>query len=423
MTKPRICMLVAYYPPSAESGARRPYNLVRELCRSGYSVEVVVAAPGVVSPTKGDHGETVIHAVPKGSSTPTLFSRIVSRLSRRFAALALHQPNASYQYHRQLEQLLATSLADGKTILYASAPPGGIVELAVSAARHRSPDQLLIVEFRDPWITSRSGPDLELFRGRYERNRIRTLAEIDSVVAVTTGIADQMIADGARSPAVIAVNGVPDELFDLQEAAQRDPQRNLVMLYLGEFYLGRNPTSLLDALASIRSSTSAELEPFRLEFVGEVDETPAGPLADLLAERGFSDVTRISERVPYQQAKQLLADSDIFLLLAQYQPRQIPNKLYEYLAYRRPIFAIVDEDGETARVLRNTGHGDTMVFPDSPPQVVERALALSIERARAGSPVGDEKAIRALATSAQFAKVINLIKEIDRETAKGQDPA
>ena len=54
---------------------------------------------------------------------------------------------------------------------------------------------------------------------------------------------------------------------------------------------------------------------------------------------------------------------------------QVPNKLYEYLGLRIPIFAWADEDGETAAVLRALG-GHHVVTGDD-----EAGMAQAIERA------------------------------------------
>jgi hypothetical protein len=53
----------------------------------------------------------------------------------------------------------------------------------------------------------------------------------------------------------------------------------------------------------------------------------------------------------------------LLLLLAQEQPLQVPNKLYEYLATGVPILAIADHDGETADMLRQVG-GHYVLPPD-----------------------------------------------------------
>jgi glycosyltransferase involved in cell wall biosynthesis len=417
---PRICLLVAHYPPSAESGARRPYNLVQALRAAGFTVDVLVAAPGEQRPTPGDHGETVIHAVAPARGRRSLFGRVADRLWVKVTRLVVSEVDPAVRIRKRLRQLVRRTLTQHDAILYVSAPPAGLAALAVAAARHDRPDQRVVLEFRDPWTTEITGPRVAVLRNRYERHRVASLRAADGVVAVTHGIATRMAEQGLRRPPVVAINGIPDELLSRPDAAPRPAGRSLRLLYLGEFYLGRDPTPLFDALATLRRTATAATGELALDLVGEVEQTPGGPLADLLASRDLTGLAHTSPRVGYDRAKQLLAEADIFLLLAQHQPRQVPNKLYEYLAFRRPIFALADADGETARLMRETGHADTLVYPDSSPQEVTAALARAVALARRGDPVGDAAAIGALASSVQFTKVATLLRDLAATQPTGE---
>jgi len=423
VTPPRICLLVAHYPPSAESGARRPYNLAREFCRAGCEVAVIVAGEGATAPVIGDHGETVTYASQPIEASSNRVVRLWNRLLNRVRRMTLRQPDAASRFGASAMQTLAPLLAGGERILYVSAPPSSLAEIVVAEVRARFPSQVIVLEFRDPWSSPFAGPTLEPFRYRYEQHRIHVVRSVDAIVAVTPGIAQRMAEHGVRRAPVVAINGVPDELLGQDRGATRPADRTLRLLYLGEFYLQRDPSALLDALAVLRATEPEQTGVVQLDLVGEVHEAAGGRLVDLLATRGLGTAAVISDRVPYQQAKQLLADADVFLLLAQYQPHQVPNKLYEYLAYHRPIFAVVDEEGETAALLRQTGHGDTMVFPTSSPEAVADALRIAIVRAREDATVGDTDAIGALAASAQFAKVVELVREINAELVDNRGPA
>ncbi len=423
MSPPRICLLVAHYPPSAESGARRPYKLTRELCAAGFEVEVIVAGEGETTTTVGDHGEQVTHVSPPSEASRNVVARIWKRIVNRLRRMALRQADAASRLGAPVMRLLDPLLAGGEHILYVSVPPSSLAEIVVAAVRARFPRQVIVVEFRDPWTTEVAGPTLQPFRNRYEQHRRRVVEGVDAVVAVTPGIAERMAEHGVRRTPVVAINGVPDELLQRDRGSHRSADRTLRMLYLGEFYLQRDPSSLFDALATLRASDPERTGQFQLDLVGEVDDTPGGPLVDLLVARRLDTIAVISDRVPYQQAKQLLAEADVFLLLAQHQPRQVPNKVYEYLAYHRPLFAVVDEDGATAALLRQTGHGDTMVFPTSSPETIAQALETAIERARQDVMVGDPDAIGSLAVSVQFAKVVELLRELDDELTHRGSPA
>jgi len=87
---------------------------------------------------------------------------------------------------------------------------------------------------------------------------------------------------------------------------------------------------------------------------------------------GLTGVVHVQDPLPHAAVKAIIEEADVLLLLAQQQPDQVPNKLYEYLGTRRPILAIVDAEGETARMLRQVG-GHYLVTGDDDAEV-ERAL-------------------------------------------------
>ncbi|MDX2121780.1 MAG: hypothetical protein SF070_12085, partial [Gemmatimonadota bacterium] len=91
---------------------------------------------------------------------------------------------------------------------------------------------------------------------------------------------------------------------------------------------------------------------------------------------------------------------DVLLLLAQQQPDQVPNKLYEYLGTRAPILAFADDAGETAAMLREAG-GHTLVTgsdPDAAARGIEEALGLTAEP----RVQPDDRQLRAWTTEGQM---------------------
>ena len=123
-TLDRICLLVAYYPPAAESGARRPYNLVRELRAAGFSVDVLVAAPGETAPVTGDHGETIVHVVPHRPRSRSLWQRILRRVRIKWLRTFVSEFDPAVDVRRPLRRLLDATLSRRDAILYVSAPWG-----------------------------------------------------------------------------------------------------------------------------------------------------------------------------------------------------------------------------------------------------------------------------------------------------------
>ena len=47
-----------------------------------------------------------------------------------------------------------------------------------------------------------------------------------------------------------------------------------------------------------------------------------------------------------------MLESDVLLLIQPNFPLQVPRKLYEYMAARRPVLCIAEPEGATARMVR-----------------------------------------------------------------------
>ncbi len=109
---------------------------------------------------------------------------------------------------------------------------------------------------------------------------------------------------------------------------------------------------------------------------------------------------------PTTEALDQIRSAGALLLLAQGQPHQIPNKLYEYLGVRRPILAVVDHGGESHRLLQRAGRDDFILTERSTPsewdKVIEAAVTASLEPGE----IGDGAPLEELRTSRQLSLVV-----------------
>jgi hypothetical protein len=95
--------------------------------------------------------------------------------------------------------------------------------------------------------------------------------------------------------------------------------------------------------------------------------------------------------------------ADILLLLAQNQPDQVPNKLYEYLGTRRPILAFADADGESAALLREAGSHEVVCSDEL--EAAQGALDRMLQANRKAPPP-DEVLLRSWTTEEQMKTLI-----------------
>jgi hypothetical protein len=125
---------------------------------------------------------------------------------------------------------------------------------------------------------------------------------------------------------------------------------------------------------------------------------------------GLTAVVQIRDWLPHEAVKTLVEESDALLLLAQEQPDQVPNKLYEYLGTRRPILAFADPAGETARMLERVGGHYVVTGKDA--AAVERAVQDVLHAARSGAwTVTDDTVLKEWTTEVQMKKLLEAVHD------------
>jgi glycosyltransferase involved in cell wall biosynthesis len=209
-------------------------------------------------------------------------------------------------------------------------------------------------------------------------------------------------------------NGYDEEQFTLAEreyrAQERDPKQ-IALLHSGVLYGGtdRDPSAFFGALSKLKKSgqiTAAGLKVI-LRASGYEDHYRA-----LIREAEIEDLVFLEPQIPYRAALAEMINADGLLIFQGYTSNPaIPAKLYEYFRARRPILALVDDAGDTARTLRENGVGFMVAMDhvDSIADGVVQFLKLIAERK---SPVLDLAAAQRYSRRAQTQQLASLLDTI-----------
>jgi glycosyltransferase involved in cell wall biosynthesis len=188
-------------------------------------------------------------------------------------------------------------------------------------------------------------------------------------------------------------------------------------VYSGTFYHSRDPRPLLDALAGMRRRRDLASADLRVDFVGRCRTYDESSVEAMVAERDLADVVHFHDWMPQADAQAIARDADLLVLIAHDQPLQVPNKLFDYLGTRRRILALVDDDGESARMLRQVG--GHLIVPVHDEGVVdaadiERALETAYDATREGrtvavSSAASEATLQGWLSSRQMRRLVEAI--------------
>ena len=90
--------------------------------------------------------------------------------------------------------------------------------------------------------------------------------------------------------------------------------------------------------------------------------------------------------LPYEEALQEMLRVDGLVIFQGYTSNPaIPAKLYEYFRAQRPILALVDDDGETAHLIRKESAG--VIAPLDDVGLIATALAKILDDIEGGNPM------------------------------------
>jgi len=382
--QPGVLILAHAFPPENIVGALRPGRFAKYLPENGFRVHVLTAS-------RQQETTVGVHWVPDRSLTGQSFG---ARLLRRIRAIAIRSvyPGAEGQSFLWLAKALRVAsrviAREQLTFLVSTFPPL-TTHLAALWLKRRNPRLWWIADFRDPLIGNPVATGRADTLNRYIELAIFSNADV--LVANTDAVAARWraIYPQYRKKITHIWNG-----FDPEETIGPlaiPPRHFRQLAHVGEIYGGRHPGVLLDALLRLRRSL-AQMPPFKLELIGEIDRGTLPNAAVLTALERDGLVVVSPPAHSSSNAAQIMAEADALLLIdwAGYSAGlQVPSKLYVYLRIGRPILAITTKDSPVDRILHQSAFAFACLYPnDSEAQIDAKILAfLSLpNEARHSSP-------------------------------------
>ena len=424
MTTPsanRSILMIAYHfpPASGSSGHLRTLSFVRELPRFGWRPIVMTASknayPEVANGTKTE--------VPRGLRVyraPALdAARHLAFRGRYLRHAAL--PDRWANWLLSAIPLGLALIARHRPKILWSTYPIATAHL-IGMALHKATGVPWVADFRDPMIemdryTGKHyppEPDLWKIRSSIESS---VMANCRRAIFVSPG-ALKICAERYTSlpPKTLAMvpNGYDEEIFAQAEqsiAPQSTKKGPIVLLHSGLLYPtpDRDPTDFFAALAQLQEEKTISPEGLQvvLRASGYDDHYRAQ-----LAQFGLQQIVRLEPSRPYSEALAEMLTADGLLVFQGYTSNPAtPAKLYEYLRARRPIFALVDKDGDTAATLLSERVG-RMVPLNSRDQIVAGLRQFLSEVRDGTAPLGLIESIKRHSRQARAAEFAGILDEV-----------
>ncbi|MEO7354169.1 MAG: hypothetical protein ABIZ70_07460 [Gemmatimonadales bacterium] len=443
MSRRRLLLVSYHFPPVGGAGVQRPVKFARYLPEFGWDVSVLQAAnPSVplLDPTLLEElpAETVIErahtfepsyaakqsvAASGNNGAPARRPSRLKAALKSAATLAL-QPDAQVLWLpdavRHGRQLLKRLPHDA---ILATAPT--YTNLLVGAMLARYAGIPLISDYRDEWDLSNTywenAPKARLalaVQWRMQRFVLRRSAAIVATTKASTARVAARAAESGVTPIARCIyNGW--DAGDLAEAAHAAPAlprvpRTFRLVYAGTLW---NLTSIAPVAAAVELlAREAPALLARLELVAVGRKTP-DQLVQLQRVAAAGATVENLDYAPHPVALATMTSADAVLLLLSDVPgaeRVAPAKVFEYLAVRRPILAVLPE-GEIAELVRESD-ADSHRLPTDVAGIASW-LRRRLEGSVAPAPAGNDAQIARFERRALTGELAALLDELVAERA------
>ena len=384
----RVLVIAYYWPPSGGSGVQRWVKFCKYLPQEGWQ-------PVVFAPENADYPSldpSLEADLPKdlevlrgriwepyaayrkllgGKNASTQVTEISSgkktwkqRLSLWIRA-NLFVPDPRVGWVKPSVKTLKAYLAEHPVDVIVTTGPPHSVHL-IGLQLHKALGTPWIPDFRDPWSRMyylKYLPMTEKTWNKLRRQEQTVLDSCSTVLACTPLVQEEFQAQ-THTPVACITNGFDEADFAERLLPRWDGHFNIT--HTGLFAADGNPLALWKVLGILAASEPGFREDLRIRLVGKVDKE----ILESIKAAGLS--ANVVALGPQNHATAILEQRAATILIlpmrndAQYRPI-LPGKLFEYLAARRPILGIGQEDGAMARVLFSAKAGITADWEDTAP--------------------------------------------------------
>jgi glycosyltransferase involved in cell wall biosynthesis len=424
-------MVAFHYPPCrGSSGLQRTLNFTRHLPKHGWDPALLSIHPRAYPETSADQMPDVPPEMPLERAYAFDAARHLSIKGRHFSASALPDRWISW-YLWGVPAGMRMIKKFRPAAIWSTYPIA--TSLWIGYALHRKSGLPWIVDIRDPLTEDdpRTGerhpqnPKLWSARRKIEEHSI---LQCSRVVLVTPGARKIYVDRYGSLPSnhwALIPNGYAEESFAEVEKNLNVPTRNgqpLHLLHSGILYPtpDRDPSAFFAALGKLREQ--GRISPQKLRITLRASGYDDRYRVQIQKQK-LDDIVTLAPSVPYREALAEMMTADGLLVFQGYTSNPaVPAKLYEYLRAKRPIFAMVDSQGDTAATIRSAKTG--IIVPLESSEEISQGLLKFLSDVDQGlAPVADETVVRSFARESRARDLATLLDEVVEEFDKSRKQA
>ena len=334
------------YPPKGGPGAKRNYYLKKHFSQLGWQTKVLTITTSAFKASSKEKADDIDVIRAYGKDATQVFS-----IAGKYPKI-VEIPDRWYLWIiPALIKGLKLHRSTPLDYIYAGFPTYSSVIVGVLLSKLlRKP---LVVDLRDPFrfrYDSQNMPTHWLFR-YIERKMVSQAAKILTTTQECARYYQKLYPNFPAENFHVVPNGFAHEFHQTLGKVEKTT-KDFILLHSGVLYkIGRNPKVLLAAIQRLVRQGTIKKGQFILRFRGaniwpELHET--------IKQLDLSEYVEFKKSIPYHDAiKEMQAVSANVLIQNSLFNMQIPSKLYDILALKKPLLAITDEQGALAKEMDN----------------------------------------------------------------------
>lgn len=416
----RLLMIAFHFPPfGLSSGILRTINFARHLPRFGWEPLILTAHPRAY--------QSVSSGRPADLPPNTIVERAFAMDSARHFALMGRYPRFAARPDRWITWWLG-AVPKGLGMIRAHKPAAIWSTFPIATAHmightlHRFSGLPWIADFRDPMAQDGYPTDPQVWQSfkRIEECAVRRASFCVFAAPGAARMYRERYGDASAARLTVVENGYEEESFAPIGNALRDKGPLLpgtfTLVHSGIVYPSeRDPTQLFQALAQMLGDGRLKPGELRVRLRAPAHEAF---LKKLIDDSRLGEIVEIAPPLPYREAlEEMLRADGLLILQASNCNDQIPAKAYEYLRCGRPIIALTDPDGDTAKLLRAAGMHNIARL-DSVQEIAPELSRFLNQAKRGQAAQPDEAFVRAASRLERTRGLAGLLEQLPQPQAR-----
>jgi glycosyltransferase involved in cell wall biosynthesis len=371
----RILIISFYFPPSSRVGGKRFAFLSKILQEKYPNLHVLTVKKKYYDSTDNSLSPGgVIHPTAMHPAYPVnrngIFKKIFHRLWVDYFCLVDPYSGWIFPAFKKGLKVIKENKID---LIIATGPPFStmVIGWLLSIVTKKK----LVLDYRDPW-TNIWGLNRKIFRKRIntflERFIIR---QASAIVLCTQKMKDNFIKDFGtytHSKCYIINNAYENNAMIQPEYLSPD---KISMIYAGAFYGRRKITLLTEPIIKLLKEGIITEDNFCFHIFGKLKDEDK----KAIKESQLQNIIIEHPLIPHKELISYLKGSDILVIIVSPEMNySVSYKFYDYLSVRKPIFAIIPENSEMQKMIKEVDCGQ-VAFINRPETILKNLCTMLSE--------------------------------------------